>query len=78
MNATVIDQIGDNIDQQQAPSVILLHGWPGASSDFRLVIPELVKTARVVVPDLKRIRRILFWTTRRTRGDCRLARGSID
>ncbi|MGY1805313.1 alpha/beta fold hydrolase [Blastococcus sp. SYSU D00922] len=35
------------------PPVVLLHGWPGGRSDYRLVAPLLAGTADVVVPDLR-------------------------
>ena len=35
------------------PAVVLLHGWPGNRSDFRLVAPLLAGAADVVVPDLR-------------------------
>jgi pimeloyl-ACP methyl ester carboxylesterase len=35
------------------PAVVLLHGWPGDRSDYRLVNPMLAGTASVVVPDLR-------------------------
>jgi pimeloyl-ACP methyl ester carboxylesterase len=35
------------------PPVVLLHGWPGNRSDFRLVVPLLTDVADVVVPDLR-------------------------
>jgi len=35
------------------PAVVLLHGWPGNRSDFRLVAPLLAEAADVVVPDLR-------------------------
>ena len=34
-------------------SVVLLHGWPGDSSDYREVLPLLDPSVRVVVPDLR-------------------------
>ena len=33
--------------------VVLLHGWPGARSDYAAVVPELAEVADVVVPDLR-------------------------
>lgn len=33
-------------------SVVLLHGWPGAASDYRRVLPQLPDDVEVVVPDL--------------------------
>lgn len=36
-----------------APAVVLLHGWPGDSHDYRLVRPLLSPRHRVVVPDLR-------------------------
>jgi pimeloyl-ACP methyl ester carboxylesterase len=35
------------------PPVVLLHGWPGGRSDYRLVAPLLTDAADVVVPDLR-------------------------
>ena len=36
------------------PAVVLLHGWPGDRTDYRLVVPELVgRGCEVVVPDLR-------------------------
>ncbi|GLZ47665.1 hydrolase [Actinomycetospora sp. NBRC 106375] len=32
--------------------VICLHGWPGAASDYRALLPLLERDAQVVVPDL--------------------------
>jgi pimeloyl-ACP methyl ester carboxylesterase len=34
-------------------AVVLLHGWPGDSADYRLVRPLLEPDHRVVVPDLR-------------------------
>ncbi|GAA3055013.1 alpha/beta hydrolase [Pseudonocardia yunnanensis] len=36
-----------------AASVVLLHGWPGDSHDYRAVVPLLANRYRVVVPDLR-------------------------
>jgi pimeloyl-ACP methyl ester carboxylesterase len=41
------DRTGDG------PSVVLLHGWPGDRSDFRLVAPLVSDAADVVVADLR-------------------------
>jgi pimeloyl-ACP methyl ester carboxylesterase len=41
------DRTGDG------PPVVLLHGWPGRRSDYRLVAPQLTDVADVVVPDLR-------------------------
>jgi pimeloyl-ACP methyl ester carboxylesterase len=35
------------------PAVLLLHGWPGDRTDYRAVVPRLMGTAEVVVPDLR-------------------------
>ncbi|MDQ7905405.1 alpha/beta hydrolase [Phytohabitans sp. ZYX-F-186] len=35
------------------PAVVLLHGWPGDRTDYRLVTPALAASADVVVPDLR-------------------------
>lgn len=35
------------------PAVVLLHGWPGDRSDYRLVMPLLAGAVDVVVPDLR-------------------------
>jgi pimeloyl-ACP methyl ester carboxylesterase len=35
------------------PPVVLLHGWPGGRTDFRLVAPVLAEVADVLVPDLR-------------------------
>lgn len=35
------------------PPVVLLHGWPGSRSDYRLVAPLVADVADVVVPDLR-------------------------
>ena len=35
------------------PPVVLLHGWPGGRSDYRLVEPLLADAADVIVPDLR-------------------------
>ncbi len=40
-------------DHSPRPVVVLLHGWPGDSHDFRDVVPLLVGRFRVVVPDLR-------------------------
>jgi pimeloyl-ACP methyl ester carboxylesterase len=32
--------------------VVCLHGWPGAASDYRALLPLLERDAQVVVPDL--------------------------
>jgi pimeloyl-ACP methyl ester carboxylesterase len=37
----------------RGPAVVLLHGWPGDRSDYRLVTPLLAAAAEVVVPDLR-------------------------
>lgn len=38
----------------EGPPVVLLHGWPGDRSDYRLLAPMLVEAGRqVVVPDLR-------------------------
>jgi pimeloyl-ACP methyl ester carboxylesterase len=39
--------------EPSAQTVVLLHGWPGDSHDFRLVVPLLEDRFRVVVPDLR-------------------------
>jgi pimeloyl-ACP methyl ester carboxylesterase len=36
-----------------AASVVLLHGWPGGSHDYRAVVPLLADRYHVVVPDLR-------------------------
>ena len=36
-----------------AASVVLLHGWPGDSHDYRAVVPLLANRYRVIVPDLR-------------------------
>ena len=36
-----------------APAVVLLHGWPGSSADYRAAVPLLADRYRVVVPDLR-------------------------
>ena len=36
-----------------APAVILLHGWPGDRTDYRIVAPLVSAAADVVVPDLR-------------------------
>ncbi|MCA0145331.1 alpha/beta fold hydrolase [Blastococcus sp. LR1] len=35
------------------PPVVLLHGWPGDRTDYRLLAPLLTDVADVVVPDLR-------------------------
>ena len=45
--ALAYDRVGEG------PPVVLLHGWPGGRSDFRLVAPLLADAADVVVPDLR-------------------------
>jgi pimeloyl-ACP methyl ester carboxylesterase len=37
----------------EGPPVVLLHGWPGSRTDYRLVEPLLADAADVVVPDLR-------------------------
>ncbi|MDH2425337.1 alpha/beta hydrolase [Sphaerisporangium sp. TRM90804] len=37
---------------ESADAVVLLHGWPGGTSDYRLVVPLIEGSARVFVPDL--------------------------
>jgi pimeloyl-ACP methyl ester carboxylesterase len=38
----------------EGPAVVLLHGWPGDRTDYRLLAPELVERGcEVVVPDLR-------------------------
>jgi pimeloyl-ACP methyl ester carboxylesterase len=37
----------------QGPAVLLLHGWPGDRTDYRLVAPLVSAEADVVVPDLR-------------------------
>jgi pimeloyl-ACP methyl ester carboxylesterase len=37
----------------QGPAVLLLHGWPGDRTDYRLVAPLVSAGADVVVPDLR-------------------------
>ncbi|WP_406050661.1 alpha/beta fold hydrolase [Kribbella sp. NBC_00889] len=38
----------------EGPAVVLLHGWPGDRTDFRLLAPMLVERGcEVVVPDLR-------------------------
>jgi len=37
----------------EGPPVVLLHGWPGGRSDYRLVAPLLADAADVLVPDLR-------------------------
>jgi pimeloyl-ACP methyl ester carboxylesterase len=36
-----------------APAVILLHGWPGDRTDYRVVAPLVSAAADVIVPDLR-------------------------
>jgi pimeloyl-ACP methyl ester carboxylesterase len=33
------------------PPVVLLHGWPGFSIDYRVVLPLVARGARAVAPD---------------------------
>src|SRR5437762_2507340 len=35
------------------PAVVVLHGWPGDRSDFRVVVPLLSAGTDVVAPDLR-------------------------
>ena len=35
------------------PAVVLLHGWPGDHTDYRDLVPRLVDSAVVIVPDLR-------------------------
>ncbi|WP_372725288.1 alpha/beta fold hydrolase [Immundisolibacter sp.] len=35
------------------PALLLLHGWPQSSHEWRLLIPELAKRYRVIAPDLR-------------------------
>jgi pimeloyl-ACP methyl ester carboxylesterase len=37
----------------RGPAVLLLHGWPGDRTDYRLVAPLVSARADVVVPDLR-------------------------
>jgi pimeloyl-ACP methyl ester carboxylesterase len=37
----------------QGPAVLLLHGWPGDRTDYRLVAPLVAAEAEVIVPDLR-------------------------
>ena len=38
----------------EGPAVVLLHGWPGDRTDYRLLVPLLVEQGyEVVVPDLR-------------------------
>jgi pimeloyl-ACP methyl ester carboxylesterase len=37
---------------QGDPSVVLLHGWPGFSIDYRHVLPLVARRTRAVAPDL--------------------------
>jgi pimeloyl-ACP methyl ester carboxylesterase len=36
-----------------APTVVLLHGWPGNRHDYRRVLPLLTDVAEVIAPDLR-------------------------
>ena len=36
----------------EGPGVVLLHGWPGDRTDYRLVAPLLAPAHEVIVPDL--------------------------
>ena len=40
-------------EDPRAPTVVLLHGWPGDRHDHREVVPLLAGRCRVVVPDLR-------------------------
>ena len=33
--------------------VVLLHGWPGDRTDYRVLAPDLAASFDVVVPDLR-------------------------
>ena len=35
------------------PAVLLLHGWPGDRTDYRMVVPLVSAVADVIVPDLR-------------------------
>ncbi len=35
------------------PPVLLLHGWPGDRTDYRVVVPLVAAAADVIVPDLR-------------------------
>ena len=35
------------------PTILLIHGWPGDSSDYREVLPLVPEACRVIVPDLR-------------------------
>ena len=37
----------------QGPAVLLLHGWPGDRTDYRVVAPLVAAGADVIVPDLR-------------------------
>lgn len=42
-----------DLETQDAPPIILLHGWPGFWYDYRRLIPALAGTARLVAPDFR-------------------------
>ncbi|OBE93036.1 epoxide hydrolase [Mycolicibacterium elephantis] len=43
----------DRFGARGAPTVVLLHGWPGNRHDYRHVVPLLADAADVIVPDLR-------------------------
>jgi pimeloyl-ACP methyl ester carboxylesterase len=43
----------DRYGSAGAPTVVLLHGWPGNRHDYRRVVPLLTDVAELIVPDLR-------------------------
>ena len=52
INGTSLHFIHQKSDQADAPTLLLLHGWPDSFYRFYKVIPELAKSFNVVVPSL--------------------------
>jgi len=54
-NSAAVDGFSLAYDRMgEGPAVVLLHGWPGDRTDYRLLVPLLVEQGHeVVVPDLR-------------------------
>lgn len=54
LRSSPVDGFSLGYDRRGAgPPVVLLHGWPGARTDHRFVVPMLSDSADVIVPDLR-------------------------
>ncbi|BCJ87990.1 alpha/beta hydrolase [Effusibacillus dendaii] len=42
-----------SVGEGNGATVLLLHGWPGFSYDWRRIIPELSQSFRVIAPDFR-------------------------